>query len=57
MGGPGIVMGIAERPNVIVPPKYDDALLINRIGWRGMLKFQLFSPELFRVYYSLGSVE
>ena len=55
MGGPGVVMGIAERPNVIVPPKYDDALLINRIGWRGMLKFQLFSPELFRVYYSLGS--
>jgi len=55
LGGPGVVMGIAERPNVIVPPKYDDALLINRIGWRGMLKFQLFSPELFRVYYSLGS--
>ena len=55
LGGPGIVMGIAERPNVIVPPKFDDALLINRIGWRGMLKFQLWAPELYRVHYTLGS--
>jgi N4-gp56 family major capsid protein len=55
MGGPGIVYGIAERPNVIVPPKYDDAMLINRIGWRGMLKFQLFKPEVFRVVESAGS--
>jgi N4-gp56 family major capsid protein len=55
-GGPGVVYGVAERPNVIVPPKYDDALLINRIGWRGMLKFQLFRPEWFRVVETAGSV-
>lgn len=56
MGGPGVVMGVAERPNVIVPPKYDDAMLINRIGWRGLFKFQLFRPEYYRVVLSAGSV-
>lgn len=55
MGGPGVVYGVAERPNVIVPPKYDDAMLINRIGWRGLLKFQLFRPEFYRVHLSAGS--
>jgi len=54
-GGPGVVYGVAERPNVIVPPKFDDALLINRIGWRGMFKFQLFRPEWYRVVESAGS--
>ncbi|HMN11161.1 MAG TPA: N4-gp56 family major capsid protein [Bellilinea sp.] len=54
-GGPGVVYGVAERPNIIVPPKYDDAMLINRIGWRGLLKFQLFRPEVFRVHLSAGS--
>ena len=55
MGGKGVAMGIAERPNVIVPPKFDDALLINRIGWRGLLKFQLWQPEVFRVYLTTGA--
>jgi len=55
LGGPGVVYGIAERPNIIVPPKFDDAMLVNRIGWRGMLKFQLFRPEWFRVVLSAGS--
>lgn len=55
LGGKGVVMGVAERPNVIVPPKFDDALLINRIGWRGLLKFQLFQPEVFRVMYNTAS--
>lgn len=55
MGGPGVLFGIAERPNVIVPPKIDDPMLINRLGWRGLLKFQLFRPELFKVVYSAGS--
>lgn len=54
-GGPGVVYGVAERPNIIVPPKFDDALLINRIGWRGMFKMQLFRPEWFRVVESAGS--
>lgn len=55
LGGPGIVQAVAERPNIIVPPKYDDAMLINRVGWRGMMKFQLFKPEYFHVHYSAGS--
>lgn len=55
LGGPGVVYGIAERPNIIVPPKFDDAMLVNRIGWRGMFKFQLFRPEWYRVVLSAGS--
>lgn len=54
-GGPGVVYAQAERPHVIVPPKYDDAMLINRVGWRGLLKLQLFKPEVFRVVLSAGS--
>lgn len=55
LGGPGVVYAVAEAPNVIVPPKYDDAMLINRLGWRGMFKFQLFRPEFYAVHYSAGS--
>lgn len=56
MGGPGVVYAIAERPNVIVPPKIDDVQLVNRLGWRGMLKFQLWNPVYYHVHYSAGSI-
>jgi len=56
MGGPGVVYAVAERPNVIVPPKIDDVLLVNRIGWRGMFRFQLWNPVYYHVHYSAGSV-
>lgn len=55
IGGPGIVLGIAERPTIITPPMIDDAQLINRIGWRAYMKFQLFRPEMFQLVYSSGS--
>ena len=55
IGGPGIVYGIAERPNFYVPPKIDDAMMINRVGWRGFFSFQLWSPSMYEVHYSAGS--
>lgn len=55
MGGPGVVYGIGEAPNVIMPPKYDDLMMVNRYGWRGFLKFQLFRPEFFEVVETAGS--
>jgi N4-gp56 family major capsid protein len=45
VGGPGVVYGVGERPHPIIPPKYDDLMMVNRIGWRGFLKFQMFRPE------------
>ena len=57
MGGPGVVYGVGERPNPILPPKFDDLMYINRVGWRGFLKFQMFRPEYFRVIESAGSLD
>lgn len=55
VGGPSVVYGVAERPNIIRPPMIDDAMMIHRIGWRGMFKLQLFRPEYFEVVLSAGS--
>jgi len=57
MGGPGVVYGVAERPHPIMPPKYDDLMIVNRYGWRGFMKFQMFRPEFFEVVYSAGSTD
>ena len=56
-GGPGVVYGVGERPHVILPPKYDDLMMVNRYGWRGFLKFQMFRPEFFEVVESAGSLD
>jgi len=57
MGGPGVVYAVGERPHPVVPPKYDDLMMVNRIGWRGFLKFQLFRPEYFEVVEVQGSTD
>ena len=57
MGGPGVVYAVGERPNVIQPPKYDDLMMVNRYGWRGFLKFQLFRPEFYEVVETTGSLD
>lgn len=57
MGGPSVVYGVAERPHIITPPKIDDAMMVNRVGWRGMFKFQLFRPEWYEVHLSAGSTD
>jgi len=57
VAGPSIVQAIAERPHFYIPPKIDDAMMINRIGWRGVLKFQLFRPEYYKLHYSAGSTD
>jgi N4-gp56 family major capsid protein len=55
MGGPAVVLGIGERPTPIIPPKYDDLMMVNRYGWRGFFKFQQFRPEYIQVYETSGS--
>lgn len=57
MGGPAVVYGVGERPTPIVPPKYDDLMMINRYGWRGFLKFQLFRPEYVELHETAGSTD
>ena len=52
MGGPGVVYGIGEDPHPVFPPKYDDLMIVNRIGWRGFINFQMFRPEYFEVVES-----
>jgi hypothetical protein len=55
MGGPAVVYGIGERPTPILPPKFDDLMMINRIGWRGLFKFQMFRPEFAEVHITSGT--
>jgi N4-gp56 family major capsid protein len=57
MGGPGVVYAVGERPHPVMPPKYDDLMMVNRIGWRGFVKFQLFRPEYFEVVEVQGSTD
>ncbi len=56
-GGPSVVYGIGEAPHVILPPKYDDLMMLNRYGWRGFLKFQMFRPEYIQVYETSGTTD
>ena len=55
MGGPGVVYGIGEDPHPVFPPKYDDLMIVNRIGWRVFINFQMFRPEYFEVVEAAGS--
>jgi hypothetical protein len=56
MGGPAVVYGVGERPHPTMPPKIDDLQMVQRYGWRGFLKFQIFRPEWIEVVESGGSV-
>lgn len=57
MGGPAVVYGVGERPTPIIPPKFDDLMMVNRYGWRGFLKFQMFRPEFIEVHLTAGSTD
>jgi N4-gp56 family major capsid protein len=56
MGGPAVAYGVGERPHPTLPPKIDDLQMVQRFGWRGFLKFQMFRPEWIEVVESGGSV-
>ena len=56
IGGPGVVYAVGERPTPTFPPTYDDMMMIQRIGWRGFLKFQMFRPEYIEVHETSGSI-
>jgi N4-gp56 family major capsid protein len=56
IGGPSVVYAVAERPTPVFPPKIDDLQMVNRIGWRGFLKFQMFRPEYIEVHETSGTV-
>lgn len=56
MGGPAVVYGVGERPSPTMPPKIDDLQMVQRYGWRGFLKFQMYRPEWIEVVESGGSV-
>lgn len=57
LGGPAVVYGIGEDPHLIQPPVIDDLQILQRIGWRGFLKMQMFRPEFFEVAESAGSTD
>lgn len=52
LGGPSVVYGVGERPHPVIAPKYDDLQMINRLGWRGFLKFQMFRPEWVEIIWT-----
>lgn len=55
IGGPGVAYAVGERPHVIMPPKMDDLMMVNRVGWRGFMKMQLWRPEYFELVETAGS--
>jgi len=57
IGGPSVVYAIGEDPHVIMPPKTDDLMMVNRYGWRGFMNFQMFRPEYFEVVESAGTTD
>jgi N4-gp56 family major capsid protein len=57
LGGPSIVWAVAERPTLTFPPKIDDAMMVNRLGWRGLWDVQSFRPEWYEVVLSTGSAD
>ncbi len=57
MGGPAVVYGVAEAPTPVFPPKYDDLQMVNRYGWRGFMKMQMFRPEYIEVHETSGSTD
>ncbi len=57
IGGPAVVYGVGERPTPVLPPKIDDLQMINRYGWRGFFKFQMFRPEYIEVHEVAGSTD
>lgn len=57
VGGPAVVYGVGERPTPVIPPKIDDLQMVNRYGWRGFLKFQMFRPEYIEVHEIAGSTD
>jgi len=57
LGGPAVVYGVGEAPHTIFPPTYDDLMMIQRMGWRGFLKFQMFRPEFMEAVESAGSTD
>jgi hypothetical protein len=57
MGGPAVVYAVGERPTPTFPPKIDDLQMVNRIGWRGFFKFQMFRPEYIEVHETSGTTD
>jgi len=55
LGGPSCVFGIAENPHPINPPKFDDLMMVNRVGWRMFGKMQLWRPEWQELHFTAGS--
>lgn len=56
VGGPAVVYAVGERPTPVSPPKIDDMQMVNRVGWRGFFKLQMFRPEYIEVHETAGSV-
>lgn len=51
----GVIGGIAQLPQFYMPDPYDDYLSIYRLAYDFFMKFQLWDPGQFEVFYSAGS--
>lgn len=57
VGGPrGIVAGVAQQPQLYTPPAIDDFMAIHRFSFDQYMGYQPFSPEVFEVVFSAGSM-
>jgi N4-gp56 family major capsid protein len=57
IGGPGLVMGMAAMPSVIVPPVIDDFGRINRVSWYGIFDYSLLRDAHIECWISAASMQ
>jgi N4-gp56 family major capsid protein len=57
IGGPGLVMGMAAMPSVIVPPVIDDFGRINRVSWYGIFDYSLLRDAHIEAWVSAASMQ
>lgn len=56
VGGPnGIVSGVAMPPRFHAPAPVDDFEMVQRFSWDSYMGHQVYSPEVFEVYFTAGT--
>jgi N4-gp56 family major capsid protein len=54
-GTDGVVQAIGQPPRIITPKPFDDFESMYRVSFDAFMKYQMFEPEVFEVWYGAGS--
>jgi len=55
IAGPGMVLGVAQNPEVRIPPQIDDFMRIHRISWYGIFDYSLLQDDYVECWISAAS--